>query len=273
MAYSPNNPNGQATMANSAPVAIASNQSAIPITDNSGSITVDGTVAVSTINSVAPAFGSGVRGATVQRVTIATDDSVPVTGTFWQATQPISGTVTANAGTGTMAVSMATNTPVGNVAHDAADSGAPIKVGGRARTSDITSVANDDRVDAIFDKSGRQIMFPYCLPENIVSGSILTAMTGTTSTLLLAAPGAGLRNYITQITVSNAHGTVGTDLHLQDGSGGTAFWPLPAAAAYGGCSIKFDPPLPQPTTNTALYIVNVTTGASTKVGCVGFKGA
>jgi hypothetical protein len=36
---------GQKTMANSLPVVIASNQSAIPITDNSGSITVDGTVA------------------------------------------------------------------------------------------------------------------------------------------------------------------------------------------------------------------------------------
>ena len=32
MSYSPNNPNGQATMANSSPVAIASNQSAIPMT-------------------------------------------------------------------------------------------------------------------------------------------------------------------------------------------------------------------------------------------------
>jgi hypothetical protein len=31
--------------------------------------------------------------------------STPVTGTFWQATQPVSGTVTANAGTGTFAVS------------------------------------------------------------------------------------------------------------------------------------------------------------------------
>lgn len=43
VAISPNsvNANGQATMANSAPVVIASNQSAIPITDNSGSITVD----------------------------------------------------------------------------------------------------------------------------------------------------------------------------------------------------------------------------------------
>lgn len=36
---------GQALMAASAPVVIASNQSAIPITDNSGSLTVDGTVA------------------------------------------------------------------------------------------------------------------------------------------------------------------------------------------------------------------------------------
>lgn len=49
-----------------------------PITDNSGSITVDGT------------FWQATQ---------------PVSGTFWQATQPVSGTVTANAGTGTLAVS------------------------------------------------------------------------------------------------------------------------------------------------------------------------
>lgn len=38
---------GQQTMANSLPVALASNQSALPITDNSGSLTVDGTVTAS----------------------------------------------------------------------------------------------------------------------------------------------------------------------------------------------------------------------------------
>lgn len=38
------------------------------------------------------AFNTGTRSATTQRVTVATDDSVPVTGTFWQATQPVSGT-------------------------------------------------------------------------------------------------------------------------------------------------------------------------------------
>ncbi len=50
------------------PVSIAS---AVPVTDNGGSLTVDGTVGIS--------------------------GSVAVTGTFFQATQPVSGTVTANA--------------------------------------------------------------------------------------------------------------------------------------------------------------------------------
>ena len=98
-------------------------------------------------------------------------------------------------------------------------------------------------------------------------------MTGTTSTSLIAAPGAGLYNYITQVTVSNAHATVGTDVVLQDGNGGTTFYTIPAAAVYGGAAITFNPPLRQPTSNTALYCVNVTTGASTKVAASGFKGA
>jgi len=41
MSYSKRNANGQGTMANSSPVVIASDQTAVPITDNSGSITVD----------------------------------------------------------------------------------------------------------------------------------------------------------------------------------------------------------------------------------------
>jgi hypothetical protein len=38
-----------------------------------------GDVDVLTVNGIAPAFGTGARGATVQRVTIATDDVVPIT--------------------------------------------------------------------------------------------------------------------------------------------------------------------------------------------------
>lgn len=291
----------------------------------SGTPTVSGTVAVSTINSVAPAFGTGVRGATVQRVTISTDDVVPITdnggsltvdyngsaistsnalpvqppasgnfpvsqsGTWtvqpgntantvaWKVdgsavTQPVSGTVTANAGTGTMAVSMATNTPLGTVAHDSADSGAPIKTGGRAVSAEITPVTTGDRTDSIHDLAGKQVVMPYANNENFVSGAITTAMTGTTSTSLVAAPAAGLRNYITTIIVSNSHATVGTDVIIQDGSGGTTLLTIPAAAVYGGAVINLPVPLRQPTTATAIFCANVTTGASTKVSAVGYKG-
>lgn len=47
MSYNPQNPNGQVTMANSAPVVIASNQSAVPVSDGGSSITVDGSISQS----------------------------------------------------------------------------------------------------------------------------------------------------------------------------------------------------------------------------------
>lgn len=110
-------------------------------------------------------------------------------------------------------------------------------------------------------------------PANYISGAITTAMTGTTSTSLLAAPAAGLRNYITQITVSNSHATVGTDVVIQDGSGGATLYTIPAAAVYGGAAISFPTPLRQPTTATAIFVANVTTGSSIKVSASGYKAA
>lgn len=148
MAYNPNNPNGQATSANSSPVVIASDQSALPISDNGGSITVDGSVTISgtvtanagtgTLNvsvqnasipvtdnggsltidgtvaldsatlsaleSITVENGSGVSAVNIQDGgnSITVDGSVSVSN--FPATQPISGTVTANAGTGNFTV-------------------------------------------------------------------------------------------------------------------------------------------------------------------------
>lgn len=161
----------------------------------------------------------------------------------------------------------------GGIAHDGADSGNPIKVGARATNVDIAAVANNDRSDLVTTLTGKLITHPWSNPENFVSGAITSAMTGTTSTSLIAAPAAGLRNYITHIVVSNAHATVGTDVAIQDGSGGTTLYTIPAAAVYGGASIAFPVPLRQPTTATAIYCANVTTGASTKVSASGYKAA
>lgn len=85
---------GQNTMANSLPVTIASNQSAVPVSDNGGSITVDGTVAATqsgawtvTANAGTGTFVVGDGGGS-----LTVDGSV-------SATQSGSWSVTANAGT------------------------------------------------------------------------------------------------------------------------------------------------------------------------------
>lgn len=46
----------------------------------------------------------------------------------------------------------------GDVAHDAADSGNPVKIGGVASSTPFTAVAPSDRVQAWFDTSGRQVV-------------------------------------------------------------------------------------------------------------------
>ena len=99
------------------PVSIAS---AVPVTDNSGSLTVDapvGTPVFVRLSDGAAALSTlPVSGPLTDTQLRAT--AVPVSGTFWQATQPVSGTVTAaqataaslNAtvvGTGTFAVQAA----------------------------------------------------------------------------------------------------------------------------------------------------------------------
>jgi len=161
----------------------------------------------------------------------------------------------------------------GTVAHDSAAAQNPLPLGGYAVSSEPAAVANADVARLLTDLVGKLIVLPYANPENFVSGAITSAMTGTTSTSLVGAPGAGLRNYITTFIVSNAHATVGTDVVIQDGNGGTTLLTIPAAAVYGGAVITLPTPLRQPTTNTALYCANVTTGASTKVSAVGYKGA
>lgn len=72
---------------------------------------------LATLATNSPALGQALAAASLPVVLTAAQLSaltplttVTVTGTFWQATQPISGTVTANAGTGSFTVAQATGT-------------------------------------------------------------------------------------------------------------------------------------------------------------------
>lgn len=154
----------------------------------------------------------------------------------------------------------------------------PILVGGQAVSSENVAGTTAKLAQFVTDLVGKLIVLPFCNPENIVSGIVSSAMTGTTSTSCVASPGGSLRNYITSITVSNGSTTVPTDILIQDGNGGTTLWIVPAPIGTGtgtgtsGATLTFSPALRQPTTATAIYVANVTTGSSTKVSINGYKG-
>jgi hypothetical protein len=106
------------------------------VSDGGGSLTVDGTVAVSNFPATQPvSLATNTpdvtdRAARLLGHVTVDNASLPVTGTFFQATQPVSGTVTTNAsraGTGTatsVASTITTNTTI--LAANAARFGASI---------------------------------------------------------------------------------------------------------------------------------------------------
>ncbi len=113
-------------------------------------------------------------------------------------------------------------------------------------------------------------VLPYAQLNSLTSGST-SSMIGTTTTQIIASPGAPLTNYITNILATNGHATQGTYIRIQDGSGGTTIYEGYAAAAGGGFSVSFPAPLKQPSSVAGLFAVNVTTGSNTIVSASGFK--
>ena len=95
MSYNPNNPNGQATSANSAPVVIASDQSAVKVNGSAVTQPVSGTVAVSNFPATQPVSGSVAVSGVSGNVTVVqpTGANLNVAVSNFPATQPVSGTV------------------------------------------------------------------------------------------------------------------------------------------------------------------------------------
>lgn len=225
-----------------------------------------GDVDVLTVNGVAPAFGSGVRGATVQRVTIATDDSVPVTGTFWQATQPVSlasvpSHAVTNAGTFATQESGALLTAAQLIddtvfADDAAvtlgTSKGNITTGVAVQTdgTDPTAVSAEGDAAALRTDMNRILLVNQTHPRFWhVSADYASAQTNAS---VKAAPGAGLSLYITDLTISN--GATAGNITLLDGSGGTVLYEV-YPAINGGAVLSLRSPI-KLTANTALCLTS-----------------
>lgn len=107
----------------------------------------------------------------------------------------------------------------GDVAHDAVDSGNPLKVGGKARTTNPTAVADADRVDATFDDVGRQIV-KLDAPRDLQVTQHTTITTSTSETTVLTAGAAGVFHDVTSIILTNTSATA-TTATIKDATAGT----------------------------------------------------
>lgn len=133
----------------------------------------------------------------------------------------------------------------GAAASGATVAGNPVLSGGRAASASPTAVTGGQAVAKMLDLLGRMVTSPYSNPENYVHG-VLT-LTTTTSTALLAAAGAGIRNYVTSFGASN---TSATAVRIDFLDGATVKYSYFIAASGGGVSRELPVPF-KGTANTA----------------------
>lgn len=114
----------------------------------------------------------------------------------------------------------------GGVAHDAADSGNPTKIGGKARTTNPTAVADADRVDATFDDIGRQVTVGSIRDLKSTQQTTITSSTSET-TVLTAVASTFLDVY--GVIVTNTSATA-TEVTFKDSTTGTTRFVISAPA-------------------------------------------
>jgi hypothetical protein len=175
------------------------------------------------------------------RVTIANDSTGVLSIDDGGGAITVDGAVTADLGSNNDVV------VEGDVAHGDADSGGggPVKVGFKAVTTTPTAVDDDDRVNALSDTLGRQVVSPHQLIDE--QDDQVTTISNTSETTILAAGGAGVKNDLIAITVANSS-TTSTLVTIRDGTAGTIRWYIEATAE-STSGIVFPMPLRQASAN------------------------
>lgn len=123
----------------------------------------------------------------------------------------------------------------GHIAHDAADSGNPAKIGTRTISSlgNSAAMAAADRSDALSDLMGRLLM-TICPPGDLVSG--VATITDGSSTAVISAQSASVAVVLMKCFVANTSADVGGYIELKDGTTVKATIPCPAAINSAGAA-------------------------------------
>ena len=272
-----NGPVGGGVEAGAILVTIASNSTGVlSIDDNGGTLTVDnngtfatqatlqaGTAAIGKLTAnegidigdvtINGPLGGGVEAGALL-VTIASDSTGVI------SIDDNGAAITVD-NAGTFAVQAA-----GAVAHGAADSGNPLKIGAKAVSAEPAVVDTGDRANLISDLVGKLITLPYTLPETMVA-DYMTDAAGA-SVEVIAAGASGVRTFITTIVLDNLHATTNAHVQIKDGATVKMVIPVPAN---GGAVVN----LPVPLRGTAATAWNFhPTAAVTTITCsmAGYQG-
>jgi hypothetical protein len=163
----------------------------------------------------------------------------------------------------------------GAVAHDAAISGSPVRIGGRAVTTNYTAVATGDTADLVATTVGSLVTYPWSIPDATWQYASAADVTDTTSTEMKAAV-ASQRNYVKSCIFSNTDATVGTYVNVLSAASviGVVYVAPQIASTAGQNSlpVQFGTPL-RGAVNEAINFQAVTTSAQLRVACQGFTSA
>lgn len=134
----------------------------------------------------------------------------------------------------------------GDVAHDAADSGNPVKAGAVARTTNPTAVANGDRVNLSADDNGRLLVIPYGA-RDLVAHQHTEIASSSSETTIVTAAGANVFADLVSLVLTNQTATA-VVATIKDSTAGTTRMKI-ALAANGGAVMTFPAPVVQATAN------------------------
>ena len=271
---------GQATMAASLPVAIASNQSALTV---SGTVTTtppsNASTNVAQIAGVAPDMNAGAASANTLRVALANNSSTNINQS--NGVSPLMGNGVT--GTGSLRVTLASNGTAntnpwlvsGSAAHSTAVSDNPVRIGGRVITTLDTTLVQGDASDIAVTTGQQLVTKSFASSENdwqfaSAAGGIVNSTTGVT---VKAAGAASIRNFMTSLTLAaDALGSA-TEVIVYDGTTATVLWRTKIQTA-GLASQTFN--FPTPLRGSAATLMGVATVTASVTGgvifsCSGFQ--
>lgn len=202
------------------------------LSDAGGRLIAVGAVAAgSAIGTTSPVLMGGSDGTNVQRVKVDTNGNIVAVGAVAAGsaigtTAPVLQGV--SDGTNVQRMKGSTTGAVfvaGEAAHSAASIGNPVRVGGRVATAVDTTLVAGDAADLQVASSGAVVVQANAPPEvtwQYAAPASGTIVNSTVAVAIKAAAAAGVRNYLTAISVETDTLTTASELLILDGA--TVIW-------------------------------------------------